>query len=195
MSKGGLQHMNIPLEEEINKEEEASNDFKEEDLGIQASEEEKAPVELREQANYADEDAIISGYIADVYYIPVIKHNMLSIGQLLEKGYTLFMKYCHVPVKDNNGRLIVFVKMSKNRMFTLNIQFLILLGSFDEDASGDIDDAPGVGEFLLLNTGKLCTGDRGSSYSTFGSSASTVPKPFFTVGDDSQTLCCIILDV
>ncbi|KAB5529647.1 hypothetical protein DKX38_019728 [Salix brachista] len=54
--------MNIPLEEEINKEEEASNDFKEEDLGIQASEEEcykcnqfghystecrkKAPVEL-----------------------------------------------------------------------------------------------------------------------------------------------------
>ena len=32
--------MNTPLEEEINKEEEASNDFKEEDLGIQASEEE-----------------------------------------------------------------------------------------------------------------------------------------------------------
>ena len=32
--------MNIPFEEEINKEEEASNDFKEKDLGIQASEEE-----------------------------------------------------------------------------------------------------------------------------------------------------------
>ncbi|KAB5519531.1 hypothetical protein DKX38_023850 [Salix brachista] len=115
--------MNIPLEEEINKKEEASNDFKEEDIGIQASEEEKAPVELREQPNYADEDAIISGYIADVYYIPAIKHNMLSIGQLLEKGYTLFMKDCHVAVKDNNGRLIAFVKMSKNRMFLLNIQY------------------------------------------------------------------------
>ncbi|KAB5513790.1 hypothetical protein DKX38_027696 [Salix brachista] len=101
MSKGGLQHMNIPLEEEINKEEEASNDFKEEDLGIQALEEEcyncnqfghystecqkKAPVELHEQANYADEDAII--------------------------------------IKDNNGRLIAFVKISKNRMFPLNIQY------------------------------------------------------------------------
>ncbi|KAB5511848.1 hypothetical protein DKX38_028876 [Salix brachista] len=87
--------MKIPLEEEINKEEEASNDSKEEDLGIQASEEEfghystecrkKAPVELHEQANYADEDAII--------------------------------------IKDSNGRLIAFVKMSKNRMFPLNIQY------------------------------------------------------------------------
>ncbi|KAB5555975.1 hypothetical protein DKX38_006884 [Salix brachista] len=48
---------------------------------------------------------------------------MLSIGQLLEKGYTLFMKDCHVAVKDSNGRLIAFVKMSKNRMFPLNIQY------------------------------------------------------------------------
>ncbi|KAB5524568.1 hypothetical protein DKX38_022317 [Salix brachista] len=53
MNKGGLQHMNIPLEEEINKEEEASNDFKEEDLGIQASEEEvvETPPEEDEDNN------------------------------------------------------------------------------------------------------------------------------------------------
>ncbi|KAB5555974.1 hypothetical protein DKX38_006883 [Salix brachista] len=53
MSKGGLQHMNIPLEEEINKEEEASNDSKEEDLGIQASEEEvvETPPEEDEDNN------------------------------------------------------------------------------------------------------------------------------------------------
>ncbi|KAB5519742.1 hypothetical protein DKX38_024061 [Salix brachista] len=154
MSKGGLQHMNIPLEEEINKEEEASNDFKEEELGIQTSEEEvvETPPEEDEDNNLLlpeEEEAVTitviretfsvinainlgiialnAGrklhYIADVYYIPAIKHNMLSIGQLLEKGYTLFMKDCHVAVKDNNGRLIAFVKMSKNRMFPLNIQY------------------------------------------------------------------------
>jgi hypothetical protein len=48
-------------------------------------------------------------YIADVYYVPAIKHNLLSVGQLMEKYY--------------NGRLIAYVKMSKNRMFHLNIQY------------------------------------------------------------------------
>ncbi|KAB5548398.1 hypothetical protein DKX38_011804 [Salix brachista] len=136
MSKGGLQHMNIPLEEEINKEEEASNDFKEEELGIQASEEEvvETPPEKDEDNNLLlpeEEEAVTitviretfsvinainlgiialnAGrklhYIADVYYIPAIKHNMLSIGQLLEKGYTLFMKDCHVAVKRQQWKI------------------------------------------------------------------------------------------
>jgi hypothetical protein len=34
MNKEGLQQMNIPLEEEVNKDEEDFNNFKEEDLGI-----------------------------------------------------------------------------------------------------------------------------------------------------------------
>jgi len=62
-------------------------------------------------------------YIADVYYVPTITHNMLSIGQLIEKGYTFYTKNCHLTVKDYNGRLIAYVKMSKNRMFPLNIQY------------------------------------------------------------------------
>jgi hypothetical protein len=62
-------------------------------------------------------------YIAYVYYVPAIKHNMLSIGQLIEKGYTLYMKNCHLTVKYYNGRLIVYVKMSKNKTFPLNIQY------------------------------------------------------------------------
>jgi hypothetical protein len=44
-------------------------------------------------------------YIADVYYVPAIKQNLVSIGQLLEKGYTLFMKNCHLTVTDYSGRL------------------------------------------------------------------------------------------
>ncbi|XP_034910967.1 uncharacterized protein [Populus alba] len=62
-------------------------------------------------------------YIANVYYVPAIKHNILSIGQLIEKGYTLYTKNCHMIVKYYNGRLIAYVKMSKNRMFLLNIQY------------------------------------------------------------------------
>jgi len=49
-------------------------------------------------------------YIADVYYILAIKHNLLSGGQLLEKGYTLFIKNYHLIVKDYNGRLIALRK-------------------------------------------------------------------------------------
>jgi GTP1/Obg family GTP-binding protein len=33
------------------------------------------------------------------------------------------MKDCHLIVKDNNGRLIALVKMSKNMMFPLNIHY------------------------------------------------------------------------
>jgi hypothetical protein len=62
-------------------------------------------------------------YIADVYYVPAIKQNLVSIGQLMEKGYNLYMKNCHLTIIDYNGRLIAYVKMSKNRMFPLNIQY------------------------------------------------------------------------
>ncbi|KAL3609588.1 hypothetical protein D5086_000608, partial [Populus alba] len=61
-------------------------------------------------------------YITDVCYVPAIKQNLVSIGQLMEKGYTLFTKNCHLTITDYNERLIAYVKMSKNRMFPLNIQ-------------------------------------------------------------------------
>jgi translation elongation factor P/translation initiation factor 5A len=41
MSKGRLQQVDIPLKEEVNKHDEDFSDFKEEDLGIQDSEEEE----------------------------------------------------------------------------------------------------------------------------------------------------------
>jgi hypothetical protein len=63
-------------------------------------------------------------YIANVYYILSIKHNMLSVGQLIEKDYTLFMKDCNLTFKDYNEKLISFMKMSKNMMFSLNIYMM-----------------------------------------------------------------------
>ncbi|XP_011003181.1 PREDICTED: uncharacterized protein LOC105109990 [Populus euphratica] len=75
MSKGRLQQVDIPLEEEVNKHEEDFSDFKTKLLGIQVLEEEvvetpsekvednntecqkKAPLEIREQVNYTENDA------------------------------------------------------------------------------------------------------------------------------------------
>jgi len=48
MSKGRLQQVDIPLKEEVNKDEEDFNDFKKEDLGIQDSEKEVVETPLEE---------------------------------------------------------------------------------------------------------------------------------------------------
>jgi len=55
MSKGRLQQVDIPLKEEVNKEEEDFRDFKAEDLGIQVSEEEvvETPPEEVEDNNHS----------------------------------------------------------------------------------------------------------------------------------------------
>jgi len=53
-------------------------------------------------------------------------------------------------------------------------KFLILIGSSDEDANGDVDDDPSVDVFLLLNTRNLCTGLYGSSTGNIGPFASNV---------------------
>jgi len=64
-----------------------------------------------------------SSYIANVYYVPAIKQNLISLGQLMERGYTFYSKNCHLTIRDNNWRLMAYGKMSKNRMFPLNIQY------------------------------------------------------------------------
>ena len=39
--------------------------------------------------------------INDVYYIPKLKSNILSLGQLVEKGYEVLMKDNYLRLKDN----------------------------------------------------------------------------------------------
>jgi len=31
-------------------------------------------------------------YISDVYFVPGLKHNLISIGQFMQKGYNVFFK-------------------------------------------------------------------------------------------------------
>ncbi|KAJ4709756.1 Retrovirus-related Pol polyprotein from transposon TNT 1-94 [Melia azedarach] len=61
-------------------------------------------------------------FIGNVYYVPNMKSNILSLGQLLEKGYDIHMKDYSIFIRDDKGNIITKVKMSKNRMFSLNIQ-------------------------------------------------------------------------
>ncbi|KHN35688.1 Retrovirus-related Pol polyprotein from transposon TNT 1-94, partial [Glycine soja] len=46
-------------------------------------------------------------FINDVLYVPNMKNNLLSLGQLLEKGYSMQMEDNQLKVFDNNRRLIL----------------------------------------------------------------------------------------
>jgi len=62
------------------------------------------------------------GIMEDVYYVPDLKNNILSMRQLLEKCYLVFMKDQILHLKDKNGRVLVHVEMVKNLMFKLNLK-------------------------------------------------------------------------
>ncbi|KAJ4812770.1 polyprotein [Rhynchospora pubera] len=58
----------------------------------------------------------------DVYYIPKMKSNILSIGQLLENGHKVKMEDHFLWLRDREDRLVAKVSMTKNRMFMLNVK-------------------------------------------------------------------------
>ncbi|KAK2411591.1 putative mitochondrial protein [Trifolium repens] len=61
-------------------------------------------------------------FISNVYYVPNMKSNILSLGQLLEKGYDIQLKDNNLSIRDHSRKVIAKVPMSRNRMFVLNIQ-------------------------------------------------------------------------
>jgi len=61
-------------------------------------------------------------FISNVYYVLNMKSNILSLGQLLEKGYEIRLKDNNLSTRDNENNLIAKVLMSRNGMFVLNIQ-------------------------------------------------------------------------
>ena len=81
----------------------------------------KVQVKGRGKIRFSQKDGK-EGTIEDVYYVPDMKSNILSMGQLLEKGYSIFMKDRMLHLKDKGGRLLARVEMAKNRMFKLNLR-------------------------------------------------------------------------
>jgi hypothetical protein len=61
-------------------------------------------------------------FIGDIYYIPIIKSNILSLGQLLKKGYKIKMENHTLTLLDTHKAMIAKVTMTKNKIFFLNIE-------------------------------------------------------------------------
>ena len=59
--------------------------------------------------------------ISDVLYIPEINQNLLSVGQLLEKGYVVVFKDKTCEVFDTTGIKLMSIKM-KGKSFSVNLQ-------------------------------------------------------------------------
>lgn len=57
--------------------------------------------------------------IREVYYVPELKNNLLSLGQLQEKGLTIMIQRGTCRVYHDERGLIAECKMSRNRMFVL----------------------------------------------------------------------------
>ena len=64
-----------------------------------------------------------SKYIPDVYHVKGLKHNFLSIGQLIQKGYRFYIEdnHCVIKGKHPSDQRIEKVPMTTNRLFPLRI--------------------------------------------------------------------------
>ena len=59
----------------------------------------------------------------DVYHVEGLKHNLLIIGQLIQKGYRVYMEDNHCVIKYvcPRNQLIARVPMTSNHLFPLRI--------------------------------------------------------------------------
>jgi len=60
-------------------------------------------------------------YIYDVFYVPDIKSNLLSMAQLAKKGYVMHIIENKFSIFVKKSNLIVKTFLSKNRMFPVDI--------------------------------------------------------------------------
>ncbi|WVY99219.1 hypothetical protein V8G54_031370 [Vigna mungo] len=60
-------------------------------------------------------------YMHNVLYVPMMKSNLLSLGQLLERGFTMKMQERHIEVFDKKQQLIFKAPASRNRTFRVNL--------------------------------------------------------------------------
>ncbi|KAG7567621.1 Zinc finger CCHC-type [Arabidopsis thaliana x Arabidopsis arenosa] len=60
--------------------------------------------------------------LANVYYIPELKSNILSLGQATEAGCDVRMKKGYLTLHDRDGNLLVKANRSKNRLYKVNME-------------------------------------------------------------------------
>lgn len=81
----------------------------------------KIRVRGRGTVRYTQKNGVI-GRIENVYYVPNLKSNILSLGQLTEKGYSTLIEDQTSYLKDKQGYLIASVQKEKNRMYKLDVE-------------------------------------------------------------------------
>ncbi|KAI3794305.1 hypothetical protein L1987_36936 [Smallanthus sonchifolius] len=59
--------------------------------------------------------------IPNVFYVQGLKHNLLSVGQLIQKGYDVHFIKGWCQIKDQKGLNVAKVRMTGNKMFPLNL--------------------------------------------------------------------------
>ncbi|XP_058778609.1 uncharacterized protein LOC131652681 [Vicia villosa] len=64
-----------------------------------------------------------SKVIHDTLYVPELDENLLSIGQLLEHGYSLNFENRECRIFDSERRSVTVVKMTSNRSFPLSFNY------------------------------------------------------------------------
>ena len=60
--------------------------------------------------------------LREVYYIPCLKYNIISLGQISEEGNKVELKGEFLRVYDNQERLLIKVKRSANRLYKIVIE-------------------------------------------------------------------------
>lgn len=64
----------------------------------------------------------VAHVITGVYYIPELKNNLLSLGQLQERGLTILIQSGTCKIYHPQKGLIIQTSMTSNRMFALRVQ-------------------------------------------------------------------------
>ena len=59
--------------------------------------------------------------LADVYYIPALRSNIISLGQATESGCDVRMKQNVLTIYDKDENLIVKASRSRNRLYKVTI--------------------------------------------------------------------------
>ncbi|KAD3336075.1 hypothetical protein E3N88_31594 [Mikania micrantha] len=60
--------------------------------------------------------------IQDVYYIHALSSNIMSLGQLTERGYEVSMRDSYLKLVDERGRLVLKVSRGNNRLFKVSLK-------------------------------------------------------------------------
>lgn len=60
-------------------------------------------------------------YITSILYVPSMKTNLLSLGQLLEKGFSMNLRDNLIEVFDIKGRRVLKAPLCKNITFQVNL--------------------------------------------------------------------------